>query len=145
MDYQSYFLDFRGYWRESDWVELPAESGIYCIYTGTCNEWEKTVSLRRVLYIGESKNVRTRVPENPKNRRDKWAQELEFGEELWASSANISPDGARQRAEAAMIFHHKPTCNIEYKYEFPFDRTTVQTQGMKEYLSTTFTVLRCPK
>jgi hypothetical protein len=102
MTYQIYSLDFDGgYWREATWGSLPAESGIYCIYAGTLNPKENRVSLRCLLYIGESKNVRTRVPENPKNRRDKWAQELERGEELWASSANISPDGARQRGEAA--------------------------------------------
>ena len=140
MAYQTYSLDFNGYWRESDWSSLPAVSGIYCIYAGTPNDEEDTVSLRCVLYIGESSNVRSRVPEDPAQRRNKWASKLREGEELYASCAKISPSNARERAEAAMIFHHKPPCNVEYKNNFPFDRTTVNTSGRNRFLSNSFTV-----
>ncbi len=140
MTYQTYDLEFEGYWRESNWSGLPTESGIYCIYAGTHNRETGTVSLRCVLYIGESNNVRLRVPEDPANRRDEWAKKLKEGEQLYASCAKISPSGARKRAEAAMIFHHKPPCNTEYKNNFPFDRTTVKTSGQNLHLSDLFTV-----
>ncbi len=137
---QSYSLDFDGYWLETNWGSLPAKSGIYCIYAGTHNPEKNTVSLRRVLYIGESGNVRNRVPENPRTRRDKWARELRAGEVLCASCAEISPAAARERAEAAMIFHHKPPCNVEYTENFPFDKTTIHTSGKNIHLSASFTV-----
>ena len=140
MAYQTYSLEFDGYWRESKWSRLPAVSGIYCIYAGTPNDEKNTVSLRCVLYIGESSNVRSRVPEDPAERRNKWARKLKEDEELYASCATIFPSRARERAEAAMIFHHKPPCNVEYKSNFSFDRTTVNTSGKKRYLDDSLTV-----
>ena len=141
MAYQSYLLNFDGYWRESNWGGLPAESGIYCVYACTYDARKKTVWLNRLLYIGESKNVRDRIPEDPKDRRDKWTNELERGEVLCASCAKISPVGARIRAEAAMIYYHKPPCNVEYIYSFSFDKTRVETSGENILLSGSFTVV----
>ena len=140
MGYQTYKLDFSGFWNEASWAQLIAESGIYCIYVGTFNVQERGVFLREIVYIGESKNVRDRVLESPQNRRDIWVKQLDSDEELWASCAKISPRHARERTEAAMIFHHQPCCNIEYKKNFPFDRTTVRISGMTNFLSTSFTV-----
>ena len=137
---QTYNLDFDGYWREAAWNGIPSQSGIYCIYAGTRDPDNKTVSLRSLLYIGESGDVRSRVPQDPKNRRDKWARKLRHGELLYASFAPISPQGTRQRAEAAMIFRHKPPCNAEYTQHFPYDKTSIVTGGKNEFLNTSFTV-----
>ena len=137
---QNYTLDFKGYWREANWNAIPTESGIYCIYAGTYNADNDSVSLRSLLYIGESNDVRTRISQDPRNRRDKWARSLRPGEELIANFAAISPEGDRQRAEAAMIFHHKPPCNVEFTKHFPFDKTSIVTSGKNKLLSTSFTV-----
>ena len=34
-----------------------------------------------------------------------------------------------ERAEAAMIFKHKPPCNTQFVESFPFDTTTITTSG----------------
>ena len=138
---RSYALEFDGYWREPNWSGLPAESGIYCVYACAYDSGKGTVSIKRLLYVGESGNVRKRVPEEPRNRRDKWAGELNRGEVLCVSCAKITA-AVRERVEAAIIYRHEPPCNTEYVDFFPFDATTVSTDGKKAKLSQSFAVER---
>jgi len=47
-------LAFDGYWREPKMSSLPAEAGIYCVYTCTYNADAKpkpTVSIAKLVYI----------------------------------------------------------------------------------------------
>jgi excinuclease UvrABC nuclease subunit len=137
---KSYALTFEGYWREPNTGGLPDRSGIYCVYACTHNRAENTVSLNRLIYIGESENVRGRVTVH--ERRGDWRRELRAGEELCFTAALISPEGDRLRSEAAMIFRHKPPCNVEYRDAFPFDQTTISTGGRNALLQAYFTVYR---
>ena len=97
-----------------------------------------SVSIRKLLYIGESANVRNRVDGH--ERRQDWARELQLGEVLCFSAALIVPESDRLRAEAAMIHHHKPPCNVEYVRSFPYEQTTISTSGASDLLSSCFTV-----
>lgn len=139
---KSYSLDFDGYWRAPNINGLPAKSGIYCVYACVHNVNEKTVTLRRLLYIGEAENIQSRVAGH--ERWKDWERELKAGEELCFNAALISPAADRQRAEAAMIHHHKPPCNVEYVHTFPFDTTTVATSGKNAKLDSYFTVHTTP-
>ncbi len=58
---KSYALGFEGYWREPAIGGLPAASGIYGVYACTFDARAGTVSLWRLLYLGEATNVRDRV------------------------------------------------------------------------------------
>ena len=49
-------LDFDGYWKEANKDSIPRQSGIYCVYTCTYNATEHTVSIKKMLYIGD-KNI----------------------------------------------------------------------------------------
>ena len=138
---KNYKLEFAGYFREPNWGNLPAVSGIYCIYACTYNPDKGKWSIKRLLYIGESGNVRERIPEKPQDRRNKWAMELKRGEVLCASCAKVS-SADRERVEAAMIYRHKPPCNVEYVDHFPWDKTTVSTSGKNRMLAQRFTVYR---
>lgn len=138
---KTYDLNFKGYRREVNWKGLPAISGVYCVYACRYNAKTKKVSIRQLLYIGESRNVRERVPEEPKKRRDVWAKLLREGEELCVSRAKVG-SANRVRVEAALINFHKPPCNDEYVDSFPFDETTVTTNGDTAELSREFTVYR---
>lgn len=103
---------------------------------------KKTVSIQKLLYAGESENMRERVPGH------KWWQDLErellSGEKLCFSAALIASESGWQRAEAAMIHHHKPSCNLEYAVSFPYDQTTISTSGKNAKLDGKFTVYRTP-
>ncbi len=130
-------LTFDGYWREVNKGSVSANSGIYGVYACTYNQNEKTVSLRELMYIGESENVRDRLAEH--ERLPNWKKRLKSGETLCYSFAPVGSDD-RNRAEAAVIYHHKPPCNEEYKYSFPFPDTTINTSGKNCFLDSSFTV-----
>lgn len=140
---KSYSLFFEGYWRAINASGLPAKSGIYCVYAGTHNIQMDTVWLRKLIYIGEAANVRNRVITH--DRWQDWERELESGEVLCFSSALIAPQSDRQRAEAAMIYQHKPPCNVEYVQSFPYEQTTITTSGRNALLSAFFTVYTTSK
>src|SRR5258707_15656035 len=119
MTAKSYSPTFDGYWREPKIGSLPAKSGIYCAYACTFDPTAGTVDLKRLLYIGESDDVRDRVKNHGK--WSEWRNQLKSGEVLCFTCALISGTGDRQRVEAAEIFRHKPPCNTEYRNSFPFD------------------------
>lgn len=138
----TYVLTFNGYWRAPNIGGLPASSGVYGVYACTFNPYADTVSLDRLLYIGEAGNVRDRVACH--ERWHDWALRLQPGEELCFNAAPIAPALARQRAEAAMIHHHKPPCNVEYVHSLPFDETTILASGDMALMTPIFTVLPSP-
>lgn len=139
---KTFDLNFRGYRREENWGLLPSKSGIYCVYAATLDGKTGKLKNGRLLYIGESDDIRRRVPEKPKRRRDKWARELNSKEVLCVSYTEIENEDDRERAEAAMIYHHEPPCNEEYTDSFPFNRTRIRTGGKNAKLSKLFMVNR---
>jgi len=135
---KNYSLDFDGYWRDVNKDGLPAQSGIYAAYAATYDAIAKTVSLRRLLYIGEAADMRARVATH--ERRPDWLKKLTLGEVLCYSVVRISPTADRQRAEAAMINHHKPPCNVEHANDFAFETTSITTSDKNALMMATFTV-----
>lgn len=140
-------LTFDGYRREPKVSSLPAEAGIYCVYTCTYNEDAKpkpTVTIAKLVYIGESRGIRGRVTTHP--LQPAWKQQLTAGQVLCFSAAKVTPQTDRQRAEAALIFKHKPPVNDEYTKAFMgFDTTTINATGKTAKLTTTFTVKKDDK
>ena len=136
-----------GYFREPNVESLPAKAGVYCVYSCTYNADAKpkpTVSIAKLVYIGESGDVRDRVTNH--NLWDAWKKQLVAGQVICVSAALVSPEATRQRAEAALIFKHKPPVNDEYKHSFPFDTTTIQVSGERAAkLTSTFTVKKDAK
>ena len=137
---KSYSLDFNGYWRAPNIGGLPERSGIYCVYACVHNVGAGTVSIRRLLYIGEAADIHNRVANH--ERWADWTRNLRLGEELCFNAALIGPATDRERAEAAMIHHHKPPCNVQYVDTFPFDTTTISTTRENALLDRYFTVRR---
>ncbi|MFZ2726508.1 MAG: hypothetical protein WAX77_09680 [Methylococcaceae bacterium] len=136
---QSYDIEFEGYWREPNKGSLPAKSGIYCVFSCIHNEPEKTVSLKKLIYIGESSNVNSRVANHEK--LNDWKKHIAKGEVLCFSFGEVSSTN-RVRCEAAMIFKHEPPVNTEYTEAFPYDKTTISLTGQTILLKTKFTVQR---
>jgi len=132
-------LQFKGYRRDKNRDGIPDESGIYLVYTCTYNPEPDTVTLHRLIYIGESAEVGKRIRNHP--LRPTWQKYLGQGEELCYSFALVAnPD--RERGEAALIFYKKPPVNEEYKDSFPYDQTTMKCTGMCEFIPASFTVER---
>ncbi len=132
-------LAFDGYWRDANNGGIPNQAGVYLVYTCTYNRQTEKVTLHELIYTGESDHVRDRIQGHEK--RTKWKAHLTASQDLCFSFAPItSPD--RQRAEAALIFQHKPPVNVEYTNSFPFDDTTVSSAGRCKFITSLFTVRR---
>jgi len=132
-------LNFDGYWREVKKGGVPARSGIYLVYVCRYNEPQSTVTLDKLIYIGEAGDVRDRIANH--ERWPEWRRHVPKGSQVCFSFAGVtSPD--RERAEAALIYCHKPPCNDEYTDSFPFEDTTVESTGRSALLSSAITVRR---
>ena len=140
-------LNFDGYWREVNKAGIPAKSGVYAVYVCKYNKPEKegakgTVTLKKLIYIGEAENVNERISEHDK--WSDWRKQVSKSEEICFNFASAtSPD--RERAECALIFYHKPTCNDECKDSFPYEETTVISKGKRELIKSPITVRKTTK
>jgi len=136
MSAKTIHLTYEGYWREPNISGIPAGAGVYSVYACTHNQ-DNTVTLQKLIYIGESENVRTRISNHEK--WPEWRRHLRMGQQLCFNYAPVPVD--RLRAEAALINHHKPPVNTEYVGAFPFPQTTVYTNDRSALLSPVFTVV----
>jgi excinuclease UvrABC nuclease subunit len=141
MAVQNYELEVDGYWREPKKNGVPNVSGIYCVYSCVFNKTKEksTVTLKKLIYIGESKDVRDRLSSHEKQTL--WEKHLNKGEVLCYSVAKVSPND-RHRCEAALINKHTPPENTEYSDAFPFDETKITLSGKINKLNNSFTVHR---
>ncbi len=134
-------LDFDGYWPEPNVSGLPASAGVYCVYTCTYNKGAKptpTVSIAKLIYIGQADGIRERVTNH--ELWPTWRKQCTTVQVICFSASLVSPETTRQRAEAALIFKHKPPMNKEYAHSFPFDTTTINASGKNANLAASFTV-----
>jgi excinuclease UvrABC nuclease subunit len=140
MSAKTIIIKFKGYWRDEIKSGVPAQSGVYCVYECKYHKNDDPpILLLKLIYIGEADNVRERIANHEKYQD--WLKHVRFGNELCFSFGPVlSTD--RERAEAAMIFKHKPPENEEYKYSFPFDQTTISLSGEIALLKIYFTVER---
>lgn len=139
MAVQTFNVNILDYWRDINRSGIPDHSGVYFVYAATYNQNDETVSLKKLIYIGESENVNYRIQNH--ERYHEWRGHLLIGQELCFSTGFVESN-YRHRVEAAYIFQHKPPANIEYKYTFPFDQTTIVSTGKTALLNTNFTVYR---
>jgi len=130
-------LEFNGYWREINKNSVPSQEGVYCVYSCVHNAAQKTVSINKLIYIGESDNVNKRISSHDK--LDDWKSHISGNETLCYSFAEITePD--RIIAEAALIFKHKPLTNKAYIDSFTFEDTHMKLSGKTANLVTSFIV-----
>jgi hypothetical protein len=136
---QTFNVEIDGFWRDQNKSSIPNHSGVYFVYVATHNQEAKSVTLHKLIYIGESENVNNRIQNHEKY--DEWKTYLSKGNVLCFSTGQV--DGTyRNRVEAAYIFKHKPPVNTEYVDSFPFDQTTIISSGKTSQLNSNFTVYR---
>jgi hypothetical protein len=135
-------VNFDGYWGEKNIEGMPSSSGIYCVYECFYNSENDTVSIIRLIYIGEGSDVRDRIKNHEK--KENWKKYVGAGTELCFSFGGMEPEH-RSRVEAALIFMHMPPENEEYKDAFPYDETTINSSGKNARLHPSFTVRTTPR
>ncbi len=133
-------LTFNGYWRDENRDSVPNKSGVYLVYTCTYNSKTKKVNIKKLIYIGEAKEVRDRIGPDHEKRKD-WKDELTSGQQLCFSFAPADKSD-RERSEAALIFKKKPVCNKTKKDSFNYDKTTIKSANKHKYISNIITVER---
>ena len=125
-----------------DKANVTSKAGIYIVYVGKYHEEKDTVSLHKLIYIGEAKDVQNRLSKHEKWK--KWKRYVSEGEILIFSVAGVDiPDS--ERAECALIYYCQPSTNDECKDEFSYDKTTIKSTGNCKFIESEFTVERTEK
>lgn len=112
---EKYNVTFKGYRRDENKKGLPSYGGIYMVYCCTYNEEDRTVSLRKLIYIGKAINIHDRV--NNHDRYDDFIKRLKKGEQLCYAYASVSPS-ERAVVENGLIFMQQPELNDDLKNTF---------------------------
>lgn len=134
---QSYDVDLKGYYREYGIDSIPSKSGIYCVYECNYDSGMDKFSFKKLLYIGESEDLNSRVKNHEK--LNDWKKLVHSSNELCFSYGEVDST-YRKRVEAALIIKHKPPANSEYTNAFQFDSTTINLTGRAVLLATRFTI-----
>ena len=108
MDTPEIAIEFQGYWRDKKKRGIPAEPGLYCVYTCIYSGKKQECSPQKLVYIGSAGNVRERL-EDPPELED-WESHIDTGEELCYSYAAMAEEH-REAYAAALIGRNKPPEN----------------------------------
>ena len=122
MAHQTFEQNHEGFWIEK--TSLPKESGIYFVYE--CTKNDNSVSIHKLIYIGESENINNRVTNHEK--LNDWSKHVKKGNVLCYSFTLVNNNN-RERVEAAFIYFHKPPENTEYINRFPYHKTSINSSG----------------
>ena len=133
-----YNLNFEGYWREDNFSGVPSSSGVYSFMECKYDPYNKSVSLKRLLYIGKADDLNDRI--NNHDKIDQMKRSLSPGNELCVNISKVSTD--IDRIENALIYHHKPPFNDQLKNSFNYDTTTISNSGRYSLLTQLFTVYK---
>ncbi len=132
-------IEFEGYWREEHEDEVPAMSGVFCVYSCVDHPQSQAVELGALLYIGEADDVRHCIASDEHVKL--WRSHLKPGEDLCFSFGRVAPED-RARCQAALVQHHRPPVNERLAGGFPFGDTTLSVCGRINHLHASFTVAR---
>lgn len=105
-------IKVQGCWRDVNRMGVPPYMGVYFVYAGSYNLSTNLVSLRQLLYVGQSANANERLRDH--EGRPRWELLLRTGEELiYAFAAVLS--ACLDDVEAGLIFRLQPPCNDSLK------------------------------
>ena len=118
-------LNFRGYWREINRAGIPSVKGVYFVYRCRYNTSDDTVSLKELVYIGQSQDVNKRIAEHSSNKD--FINVLQTEETFCYSVAEV--DSNLDLVENALIFMQKPRCNEKLKDTYSYDEASFDLGG----------------
>lgn len=133
------YLSYDGYYREPNFSSIPSISGVYSFFECRYNMIGGTVTLLRLLYIGQATNCRDRIMNHDK--LDEMKRKISFGNQLCVHVAAVKEQD-KDRVENALIYEHQPPYNDLLKNSFNHDTTTIVNSGCYSNLKANFTVYR---
>jgi len=129
-------LEFKGFYLEPGIKRFPEGSGIYCVYASarhiSSESGKSTVSIKKLLYIGEADDMKNEIMEN--EERKKWQEALAGHQILCFNYASIRAEDGRSRARAALLYKYLPLLNKQENKSFNYGETEVLTSGENIYL-----------
>lgn len=134
---KTFNLHFDGSWSDSIREELPEYSGVYLVYRGLLDRG--SFLCREIIYIGQAENICARHKKHEK--RGQFLAELRPSEVLFYSCAPVAKADL-DRVENALVYGIHPKLNDKLTETFPYDTTTVVSDGQCSLLSKQFTVER---
>ena len=108
-------IALQGCWIDQNRYGIPALQGVYFVYACEYFHEKNSVTLKRLLYVGQSENVNQRLLEH-EGLLD-WRTHLLEGEMLCFAVAQVE-GSVLSDVEAAMIYVLKPSCNAELKNQY---------------------------
>lgn len=123
---KTYYLNFNGFWLQSNLNTLPNQSGIYAIYRCVYNVRTNRVDIKALLYIGQAQDVNDRISKHEKT--PEFQKELQYGEQICLAFAPLSLSDL-DRVENALICTQKPPLNKVLTDSFNHPSTTVEVSG----------------
>lgn len=125
---REYNITPQGYYRDEIRFRFPEIAALYFVYRSVLNPIVNRVTLKELIYIGETDNLYRRFNEH--ERRPDFLGNLEQGEMLFYSIAEISiSEAERKRVEAALIYELRPRLNVMNIMSFDYDKTVVRVSG----------------
>lgn len=134
---KTYYLKFDGSWADSIREELPEYSGVYLVYRGILEG--NGFTCREILYIGQAENIRARHINHEK--RSEFLGERRLNEVIFYSCAPV-PKADLDRVENALVFEMQPKLNDKLTETFPYETTTVISEGQCALLHKRFVLDR---
>lgn len=108
-------LNFSGYWREINREGIPALPGVYLVYKCIYHLQSNTVSLKDLIYIGRSKNMRERANQHFRDGNF----QVQNTEEICYSVVTLQ-ESDLALVENALIFAQKPPLNDSLKDNYSY-------------------------
>ncbi len=132
-------LNIEGYWRLKNKKGIPPQPGVFFVYECSYNIDLATVTLLRIIYVGESTNVNRFV--DSAEDIEQWLAFISEGHELCFSTAYLSDLTVRQQVMAAYMKKLQPHFNDNLRLPFNYEGFHVIASGKTSLLDTDFIVL----
>ncbi len=130
---KKYALQFDGYWREINKGGVPENSGVYLIYTCKYNKDSNTVSLSDIIYIGQAKNLKSRIAGHNEEEFEKYIKQ---GETLCYACAPVDEKDL-DLVENALVFVQQPKGNVKLKDSYTHEEASFIIEGTCSLLKKT--------
>jgi len=131
-------LNIEGYWRLKNKKGIPTQPGVFFVYECSYNIDLATVTLIRIIYVGESTNVNRFI--DTSESVELWLAFISEGHELCFSTAYLNDLMSRELVMAGYIKNLQPHFNKGFEIPFPYESYQVIASGKTSLLDTDFLV-----
>ncbi|MBN2166766.1 MAG: hypothetical protein JW717_10855 [Marinilabiliaceae bacterium] len=134
-------VEINGGWYETGKV-LPDASGLIFVYAVSKKSNSTLTDFKKLLFIKETGNIKASVIDDDLK---KYLQKFLTSTQKLCFHISTFQSKFLSRIAAAYINFHKPVANNEFKYEFPFHPTIIESVGEAPFIKPLFSVVNSKK